>query len=61
MKYLIFDAGPIISLTMNGLLPILEKLKKVFDGEFILTPSVKSEVIDRPMRIKKYYSNTKGF
>ena len=54
MKYLIFDAGPIISLTMNGLLPILEKLKKVFDGEFILTPSVKSEVIDRPMRIKKY-------
>ena len=54
MKYLIFDAGPIISLTMNGLLPILEKLKEVFDGEFILTPSVKSEVIDRPMKIKKY-------
>jgi hypothetical protein len=54
MKYLIFDAGPIISLTMNGLLPILEKLKNVFDGEFILTPSVKSEVIDRPMKIKKY-------
>ena len=54
MKYLIFDAGPIISLTMNGLLPILEKLKNVFDGEFILTPSVKSEIIDRPMKIKKY-------
>jgi hypothetical protein len=39
---------------MNGLLPILEKLKNVFDGEFILTPSVKSEIIDRPMKIKKY-------
>ena len=32
MKYLIFDAGPIISLTMNGMLPIIEKLKGVFDG-----------------------------
>ncbi len=54
MKYLIFDSGPIISLTMNGLLPILEKLKGIFEGEFILTPSVKSEIIDRPMKIKKY-------
>lgn len=54
MKYLIFDAGPIISLTMNGMLPIIEKLKGVFDGEFILTPHVKNEVIDRPMKIKKF-------
>jgi hypothetical protein len=54
MKYLIFDAGPIISLTMNGMLPIIEKLKEIFDGEFILTPHVKNEVIDRPMKIKKY-------
>ncbi|MCK4649680.1 hypothetical protein KAT36_00460 [Candidatus Pacearchaeota archaeon] len=54
MKYLIFDAGPIISLTMNGMLPVLERLKEVFDGEFILTPAVKREVVDRPMRIKKF-------
>jgi len=54
MKYLIFDAGPIISLTMNGMLPVLEKLKKVFSGEFVLTPQVKNEVIDRPMKIKKF-------
>ena len=54
MKYLIFDAGPIISLTMNGLLPVLEKLKKEFDGEFILTPAVKKEVIDKPLKIKKF-------
>jgi len=54
MKYLIFDAGPIISLTMNGMLPIIEKLKGVFDGEFVLTPAVKREVVDRPMRIKKF-------
>jgi len=54
MKYLIFDAGPIISLTMSGMLSILEKLKENFDGEFILTPQVKKEVIDRPLKIKKY-------
>ena len=54
MKYLIFDAGPIISLTMNGMLPVIEKLKGVFDGEFVLTPAVKREVVDRPMKIKKF-------
>jgi len=54
MKYLVFDAGPIISITMNGMLPVIEKLKEVFPGEFILTPQVKREVIDRPMKIKKY-------
>ncbi len=55
MKYLILDAGPIISLSMNGLLYILEKLKKDFKGEFIITPDVKFEVIDRPRKIKKYH------
>ena len=54
MKYLIFDAGPIISLTLNGMLPVIERLKEVFDGEFILTPDVKREVVDRPMKIKKF-------
>ena len=54
MKYLIFDTGPIISLTMAGMLPVLERLNGVFDGEFILTPAVKYEVIDRPANIKKY-------
>lgn len=54
MKFLIFDAGPIISLTMNGMLAVLENLKKNFDGEFIITPMVKNEVIDRPMKIPKY-------
>ncbi len=54
MRYLVFDAGPIISLTMNGMLPVIERLKEVFDGEFILTPDVKREVVDRPMKIKKF-------
>lgn len=54
MKYLIFDAGPIITLSMSGMLPVIEKLKENFKGEFILTPQVKVEVLERPMKIKKY-------
>ena len=54
MKLLIFDAGPIISLTMNGMLGVLEKLKEGFKGEFIVTPQVKREIIDRPMKIKRF-------
>ncbi|MDD5193141.1 MAG: hypothetical protein PHF67_01000 [Candidatus Nanoarchaeia archaeon] len=53
-KYLIFDAGPIINFAMNGMLPILEKLKKEFKGEFLITKEVKREIIDYPLTIKKY-------
>lgn len=53
-KFLIFDAGPIISLSMNGLLFILERLKKDFDGAFVITPEVYREVVDRPMQSKEY-------
>lgn len=54
MRYVIFDAGPIISLTMNGMLYVVEKLKENFDGEFIITPTVRSELIDRPIKIKRF-------
>ncbi|MBS3093046.1 hypothetical protein J4456_00515 [Candidatus Pacearchaeota archaeon] len=54
MKYLIFDAGPLINFSMNGLLPMLEKLKKEFKGQFIITKEVKREIIDVPLGIKKY-------
>ncbi len=54
MKYLVFDAGPLISLTMNGLLQVIENLKKNFLGEFIITSSVKYEVVDRPIKVKRY-------
>ena len=53
-KFLILDAGPIISLSMNGLLYVIENLKKDFDGEIVMTPQVKREVVDRPLGIKKY-------
>jgi len=54
MKYLIFDAGPLINLSMNGLLDILVKLKEKFNGEFLITKEVKREIIDTPLTIKKY-------
>ena len=55
VKFLILDAGPFISLTTNGLIKVLENLKKKFpEIEMILTPQVKREVIDRPLKIKKY-------
>lgn len=53
MKFAIFDAGPLISLTLSGMLGILEKMKGK-DIEFIITPQVKKEVVERAMTIKKY-------
>lgn len=54
MKYLIFDAGPLINLSDNGLLDVLVKLKENFNGEFLITKEVKNEIIDVPLMIKKY-------
>jgi predicted nucleic acid-binding protein len=55
MKFAILDAGPIISLTLNGVLHTLELLQKKFpDIVFIMTPQVKKEIIDKPLTIKKY-------
>ena len=33
-KAIIFDAGTLISLSMNGLIDELRKLKKIFNGNF---------------------------
>jgi hypothetical protein len=55
MKFVILDAGPIISLTLNGLLNTLEKLKQKFpEIIFVITPDVYLEVVEKPMKVKKY-------
>lgn len=54
MKLIIFDASTLISLAMNGLLEEFKKLKDIFPGHFIITKEVKYEVIDRPIKIKRY-------
>lgn len=54
MKYLIFDAGPLINFSMNGLLEAFERLKENFDGEFLITKEVKNEIIDHPLTVKRF-------
>jgi len=54
MKAIIFDASTLISLSMNGLLGELKKLKDNFKGKFIITEEVKYEVIDRPIKVKRF-------
>jgi hypothetical protein len=53
-KAIIFDAGALITLSMNGLTEELRKLKSIFDGSFLITQQVKSEVIDKPLTIKNF-------
>ncbi len=54
MKIIIFDASTLISFAMNGLLPELKELRKIFKGKFIVTNDVKKEIIDKPMAIKRF-------
>ncbi|MBN2881556.1 hypothetical protein JXM83_05910 [Candidatus Woesearchaeota archaeon] len=53
-KVLVFDTGPIISLASNNLLWILPELKEKFGGRFVITPKVKEELIDKPLKSKKF-------
>jgi len=54
MKSLIFDTGPLISLTLNNLLWTLEPLKKEFNGEFYIGKITKKEIIDKPLATKQF-------
>ncbi len=53
-KILIFNTGPIISLTMNNLLWLLKPLKRQFQGKFVIPKAVKRELIDKPFKIKRF-------
>ncbi|MBI2574798.1 hypothetical protein HYV82_02850 [Candidatus Woesearchaeota archaeon] len=54
MKSLVFDAGPVISLTMNNLLWLVEPLKERFNGGFFIPAAVRAELVDRPLNIKRF-------
>lgn len=54
MKALFFDSGPVISLAMNNLLWLLAPLKEKFSGEFYITPSVRHELVEKPLQIKRF-------
>lgn len=53
-RIIVFDTGPIISLGLNDLLWMLKPLKEQFKGEFYITHYVKEELIDIPLKSKKF-------
>lgn len=53
-KAIIFDSGTIINFAINGLLTEFRELKKIFNGKFLITEEVKSEIIDKPLTIKRF-------
>jgi len=54
MVDLIFDTSSIISLATNNLLDALSDLKKMLKGDFLISNSVRKEIIDNPITNKKY-------
>ncbi len=54
MKSLVFDTSSIISIVTNDLLWVLGPLKKIFNGEFYVPYSVKEELVDKPLTIKRF-------
>ena len=55
MKSLVFDTGPVISLTMNNLLWLLDPLKEIGKASFFITEQVKRELVDVPLNKTKRY------
>lgn len=54
MSALIFDAGPIITLSLNSLLWVLPELKRIYGGDFLIPAAVRKELVDRPLKTHKY-------
>ena len=53
-KALVFDSSAIITLALNDLLYILKPLKQLFKGSFFIPETVKKEVIDTPLKGKRF-------
>jgi len=53
-KAIIFDSSTLINFSINGLLQELRGLKQLFDGKFLITEEVVSEIVDKPMKIKRF-------
>jgi len=54
VRTIVFDSGPLISLTMSNLLWILEPLKSHFGGRFVITPRVEEEIIKHPLTTNRF-------
>ncbi len=53
-KAIIFDSSSLINFAMNGLLEEFRGLKELFGGKFLITKEIKEEIVDKPMRIKRF-------
>jgi len=53
-KVIIFDSGALISFSMNGITYIIKRLKEIFKGKFLITSEIKKEIIDVPIKIKRF-------
>lgn len=53
-KVIIFDASTLIGFAMNGMCEEIKLLKGIFNGRFIIPHEVKSEIIDKPLTIKRF-------
>jgi hypothetical protein len=53
-KTLVFDSGPVISFALNGILNTFMGLKEKFNGDFLMPPAIKKELIERPLESKKF-------
>ena len=53
-KFILFDSGSMINFSSNSLLSVFEGLKKQFDGEFLITNEIKYEVVDYPIKVKRF-------
>jgi hypothetical protein len=53
-KAIIFDSGPLINFAINGLLEEFRGLKEIFGGKFLITREVENEIVEKPMKIKRF-------
>jgi predicted nucleic acid-binding protein len=54
MTSIMLDSGSMITLALNNLLWLLEKVKKEFNIRFYITEPVKKEIIDKPLTTKRF-------
>lgn len=54
MKELVIDSSSLISLATNCLMWVIDKLRESNDIQFIITPSIHKEVIEKSMNIDKF-------
>ncbi|MCD4759701.1 hypothetical protein K8R33_02345 [archaeon] len=53
-KTIVVDTGTVISMVTNNLLWTFRYLSKKYKGDFLIPESVKTELIDYPMKTKKF-------